>query len=107
MAGGEENGVRLQVLDETGNGSARVPGVQDDPSLSDESIRPAIRAGALRTFDVFSLIVNKMIGTGIYSAPASVLLLTGNKSLTLGLFAVGFLYSIVRLVKSLHVSSES
>ncbi|KAL9561694.1 hypothetical protein ACKAV7_014250 [Fusarium commune] len=46
-------------------------------------------------FDVFSLIVNKMIGTGIYTSPTAVFLLTGNKSLTLGLFAVGFLYCLV------------
>jgi hypothetical protein len=49
-------------------------------------------------FDVFSLIVNKMIGTGIYTSPTAVFLLTGNKSLTLGLFAVGFLYCLMRFV---------
>ncbi|KNB12400.1 hypothetical protein FOXG_12005 [Fusarium oxysporum f. sp. lycopersici 4287] len=32
-------------------------------------------------FDVFSLIVNKMIGTGIYTSPTAVFLLTGNKNL--------------------------
>ncbi|KAF4475783.1 alcohol oxidase [Fusarium agapanthi] len=46
-------------------------------------------------FDVFSLIVNKMIGTGIYTSPTAVFLLTGNKSLTLGLFAVGFFYCLM------------
>ncbi|RKL10713.1 hypothetical protein BFJ68_g8691 [Fusarium oxysporum] len=46
-------------------------------------------------FDVFSLIVNKMIGTGICTSPTAVFLLTGNKSLTLGLFAVGFLYCLM------------
>ncbi|SCO76585.1 uncharacterized protein FRV6_00797 [Fusarium oxysporum] len=39
-------------------------------------------------FDVFSLIVNKMIGTGIYTSPTAVFLLTGNKSLTLGFTAI-------------------
>ncbi|RSL66868.1 hypothetical protein CEP53_003196 [Fusarium sp. AF-6] len=53
--------------------------------------------GPLRTFDVFALIVNKMVGTGIYTAPASVFLITGNKSLTLGLFGIGFLYSLVSM----------
>lgn len=48
-------------------------------------------------FDVFSLIVNKMIGTGIYTSPTAVFFLTGNKSLTLGLFAVG-LYCLMRFV---------
>ncbi|KAF5635794.1 high-affinity methionine permease [Fusarium sp. NRRL 52700] len=46
-------------------------------------------------FDVFSLIVNKMIGTGIYTSPTAVFLLTGNKSLTLGLFTIGFFYCLM------------
>ncbi|RSL42441.1 hypothetical protein CEP53_012195 [Fusarium sp. AF-6] len=54
--------------------------------------------GALNTFDVFGLIVNKMIGTGIYFAPASVLHTTGNKKLTLGLFALGFVYTLVSMI---------
>ncbi|RSL49591.1 hypothetical protein CEP54_012362 [Fusarium duplospermum] len=54
--------------------------------------------GPLRTFDVFALIVNKMVGTGIYTAPASVFLMTGSKSLTLGLFVIGFVYSVVSMI---------
>ncbi|KAK4221863.1 high-affinity methionine permease [Podospora fimiseda] len=63
------------------------------------------RRGALETFDVFSLIANKMIGTGIYSAPATVFLLTGNKSLTLGLFGVGFFYSLISMVMYLDYAA--
>lgn len=66
--------------------------------LDDEPEHDASGRGPLRTFDVFALIVNKMVGTGIYTAPASVFLITGNKSLTLGLFGIGFLYSLVRYV---------
>ncbi|RSL89325.1 hypothetical protein CEP51_001272 [Fusarium floridanum] len=54
--------------------------------------------GPLRTFDVFALIVNKMVGTGIYTTPASVFLMTGNKILTLSLFGLGFLYSLVSMM---------
>ncbi|RSM08719.1 hypothetical protein CEP52_004447 [Fusarium oligoseptatum] len=54
--------------------------------------------GALNTFDVFGLIVNKMIGTGIYFSPASVLHTTGNKKLTLGLFALGFVYTLISMI---------
>lgn len=50
----------------------------------------------LTWFDVFSLIVNNLIGTGIFTAPASIYLLTGQKSLALGLWAIGFCYSVVR-----------
>ncbi|KAM0229200.1 hypothetical protein ACHAP5_011740 [Fusarium lateritium] len=42
----------------------------------------------LGSFDVFSLIVNKMIGTGIYTSPAVVYQMTGSKSITLALFGV-------------------
>lgn len=55
-----------------------------------------LEIGALQTFDVFALIVNKMIGTGIFSAPATVFMLTGRKWLTLMLFAIGFVYSLLR-----------
>ncbi|KAH7129527.1 hypothetical protein B0J13DRAFT_588415 [Dactylonectria estremocensis] len=54
--------------------------------------------GALGAFDVFGLIVNKMIRTGIYSAPASVYLLTGDKKLTLGLFGIGFAYTLISMM---------
>jgi hypothetical protein len=36
--------------------------------------------GDLGTFDVFSSILNKMIGTGIFTAPHAVLMLVGVKS---------------------------
>ncbi|SCB65317.1 unnamed protein product [Fusarium graminearum] len=36
-----------------------------------------------------------MIGTGIYTSPAIVYQLTGSKSITLGLFVVGFLYCLM------------
>ncbi|RSL86677.1 hypothetical protein CDV31_016365 [Fusarium ambrosium] len=39
-----------------------------------------------------------MVGTGIYTAPATVFLMTGNKAVTLTLFFVGFLYSVVSMV---------
>ncbi|KAF4968332.1 hypothetical protein FSARC_4278 [Fusarium sarcochroum] len=54
--------------------------------------------GALDTFDVFALIVNKMIGTGIYTTPAAVYLMTGSKTVTMGLFVVGFAYTIFSMV---------
>lgn len=50
----------------------------------------------LTWFDVFSLIVNNLIGTGIFTTPASIYLLTGRKSLALGLWGIGFFYSVVR-----------
>ena len=56
----------------------------------DEPARP------LRWWDVSSLIINKMIGTGIYTAPPAVLILTGNKREALGLWITGFIYTLIR-----------
>lgn len=42
-----------------------------------------------------------MIGTGIYSAPVTVFLLTGSKWFTLFLFSLGFLYTILKCVSVL------
>jgi hypothetical protein len=68
-------------------------------SRQNEALLPAVHeATLLGSFDVFSLIVNKMIGTGIYTAPTTVLLLTGDKQLSLGLWAVGFVFTIMRCV---------
>ncbi|KAL6922932.1 hypothetical protein FSST1_000206 [Fusarium sambucinum] len=39
-----------------------------------------------------------MVGTGIFTAPASVFLMTGNRITTLCLFFLGFLYTIVSMV---------
>lgn len=50
----------------------------------------------LRWWDVSSLIINKMIGTGIYTSPPAVLVLTGNKREALGLWVTGFAYTLVR-----------
>jgi hypothetical protein len=46
--------------------------------------------------DVASLIINKMIGTGIFTAPPSVLLMARSRSLAFGLWLLGFAYTIVR-----------
>ncbi|KAF4459686.1 High-affinity methionine permease [Fusarium albosuccineum] len=84
--------------------NASLPAALQDPEPyrprepSTEENHNSIDRGPLDTLDVFALIVNKMVGTGIYTAPASVFLMTGNKALTLGLFGVGFVYSIVSMV---------
>ncbi|KAK4197945.1 putative high-affinity methionine permease [Triangularia verruculosa] len=71
-------------------GPFKNPRVNTETSFPEES-----GTGPLGVFDIIALIANKMIGTGIYTAPASVFLLTGSKQLTLGLFGVGFFYSLI------------
>ncbi|KAI9841498.1 MAG: hypothetical protein M1837_000659 [Sclerophora amabilis] len=56
---------------------------------------PAART--LTAWDVAALIVNKMIGTGIFTAPPAVLALTGNKGETIVLWFLGFLYTLLSM----------
>lgn len=58
----------------------------------------------LNSRDVCSFIVNKMVGTGIYTTPPVVLLLTRSKGEALGLWFVGFVYTLIRyaLTKLCH-----
>ncbi|KAK6362692.1 hypothetical protein TWF730_000148 [Orbilia blumenaviensis] len=57
--------------------------------------RPAKKLG---TIEVASLIINKMIGSGIVTGPAQVLLYTGRKDYALLLWGLGFLYTLVSVV---------
>ncbi|KAF3222450.1 hypothetical protein TWF106_005115 [Orbilia oligospora] len=57
--------------------------------------RPARKLG---TIEVASLIINKMIGSGIVTGPAKVLLYTGRKDYALLLWGLGFLYTLVSVV---------
>ena len=50
----------------------------------------------LETLDVACLIINKMIGTGIFFTPSTVTFLVGNKVAALFLWAIGGLYSFLR-----------
>lgn len=63
--------------------------------------RPDPRVTQMRTlssWDVAALIVNKMIGTGIFTGPSMVLQLTLNKNVAIGLWILGLLYTILRYV---------
>jgi hypothetical protein len=89
------SGAPLNPTGATGNGSLQhfdqLPTFGDTP-------RP------LNSRDVCSFIVNKMVGTGIYTTPPVVLLLTRSKGEALGLWFVGFVYTLIRydLAKKLH-----
>jgi hypothetical protein len=47
----------------------------------------------LSTLEAASLIVNKMIGTGIFTTPGLILFLTQNKALALSLWVIGGIYA--------------
>jgi hypothetical protein len=62
-----------------------------------ERVEPVdLPARPLNKWDVASLIINKMIGTGIFTAPPTVLLMAGSPGLAFGLWILGFAYTIVR-----------
>ncbi|KAL1875838.1 hypothetical protein Daus18300_003029 [Diaporthe australafricana] len=77
----------------------------EDPTRMVEQPREGWQVPGLTWFDVFSLIVNKMIGTGIFTTPASIFLLTGQKSLTLGLWGIGLFYSMVSMAMYLDYAT--
>jgi amino acid transporter len=49
----------------------------------------------LGTLDVSALILNKMVGTGIFTVPGIVLTLTGSKRISLGFWVLGGVYSML------------
>ncbi|KAG9229547.1 amino acid permease-domain-containing protein [Amylocarpus encephaloides] len=80
------------------------PATEAGPSAEgeDDHIPPAdgrnTEAPELSSMDVCAFIVNKMIGTGIFTAPPAVLLLTRSKAEVLFLWILGFLYTLVSMV---------
>ncbi len=96
-----ETHLELGVL---GHGGSPGPGAElahaedayDDGVLTlDPRVNPD-RTLPLDAIDVFSLVVNRMIGSGIYTFPALTYRESGNKRLALGLWGLGFVYTIVR-----------
>jgi hypothetical protein len=61
--------------------------------------RTSIPRRNLRTQDVAALILNKQIGTGIFTTPGLVLSLTKNKPLSIGLWIVGGVHAFLWYVK--------
>lgn len=57
----------------------------------------------LGVLDVAALIMNKMIGAGFFTTPGTVLFLTQSKRLSIVLWVLGGIYSMMRLVN--HPSS--
>ena len=69
---------------------------QQNDALDIMSRPPIIRTtGPLTTFDVFSFIVNNMVGTGIFTAPSAVLSLTADWRIAVTLWAAAFLYNVI------------
>ncbi|KAF3911423.1 hypothetical protein ABW20_dc0103968 [Dactylellina cionopaga] len=76
-----------------GDSSASIP-YQAGFALPTQPVLPKELNGK----EVFSLIVNKMIGSGIVTGPAQVLLYTGRKDYALLIWALGFIYTIASAI---------
>ena len=63
-----------------------------DSGFTETTLVPRRRLGA---FDVTSLIVNQMVGIGIFTTPGLVLSVTGSKPVSLVLWGVGGLYTFI------------
>jgi hypothetical protein len=55
----------------------------------------------LGALDVAALIMNKMIGAGIFTTPGTVLSLTQSKRLSIVLWVLGGVYSLIRSVATM------
>jgi amino acid transporter len=77
---------------EGGRGSADNESLQRPPTNFTEDRRLGRTLG---TLDVSALILNKMVGTGIFTLPGLVLSLTRSKRTSLGLWVVGGVYSML------------
>ena len=84
------------------DGSVRRPSIDPDRmSIEKDALPrdPATRVPAQRDlewWDVSSLIINKMCGTGIFTGPFLTMFYTRSKALTMGFWVIGFLYTLLR-----------
>lgn len=76
-------------------------------SVPEREQAPPVRADRnLNSVDVACLIINKMIGTGIFTAPVSTLLATNSKGLVLLFWILGFIYTLISMCLYLELARE-
>ena len=79
-----------------GQDAVQNPPTEDTAAASIRSQDEPIIQRPLEAFDVACLIINKMIGSGIFIQPSAVLLLTGSKVGALFIWVFGAVYSFCR-----------
>jgi hypothetical protein len=80
--------------------------IADDMRSNDvRSERTHLQRRDLDIFDVAALIINKQIGTGIFTTPGLVLSLTGSKTTSIIMWFCGGIWALLRLVLP-HLSSS-
>jgi len=73
------------------DGSRRIKAPVPDPDDNDRAIHPI-----LDRWDVAALIINQMVGTGIFTGPPMVLMYTQNKVEAMLLWILGLMYTYLR-----------
>ncbi|KAL1599634.1 hypothetical protein SLS60_007437 [Paraconiothyrium brasiliense] len=86
--------------EEHNDGDARSPPLEPEPLIQVPWHRE------LTWQDVSALIVNKMIGTGIFTGPPAVLMCTGRKDTALAIWAAGFMYTLLSMILYLEFSRK-
>lgn len=81
----------IAPVDQTRNNTTELDGPLDHPPGRTSS-------QTLGAFDIASFNINKMIGTGIFTTPGTILLLTGNKTVALAIWIVGWVYTYLGCV---------
>ena len=87
MSGFSDNGTKNPGLEEEGSVIESL-----NSNWTESTDVPRRQLGVL---SVASLMINQMVGTGIFTKPAYVLLVTKSKPLTLGFFALGGVYNMI------------
>lgn len=91
------------------NVASAAPIAVQQEAYDDDSSSTSSKLKEQTPLDVTSvacLIINKMIGTGIYTTPGIVLFLCGNKVTALFLWLCGGIYSYLRSAYSLNAKSH-
>ncbi|KAL6718835.1 hypothetical protein ACLMJK_003069 [Lecanora helva] len=84
---------------------ARTVPVSQDDVEDGAAAGHTLMADALTTFDVFAMVVNKVVGTGIFTAPSLVLALTESRGQTIGLWVVGLVSTILSMLVYLEFAA--
>lgn len=75
------------------------PDIASQDGDEEESLPLAVRVDAHRDLgwvDVAALIINKMVGSGIFTGPYLALTYTQNKNVFIVLWVLGFVYTVAR-----------
>ena len=93
---GDDSSVNPISLHYLATPNPNLPSVNSVHAPENPSEHEPPEAGKLRAIDVFGFIVNKMIGTGIYTNPALVLIFTGSRKAAISFWIVGLTHTFVR-----------